>query len=113
MQTHANWVEVSRWLSGLHDSQWAPDAAITEKVRQLTAGAKTELEKIHAIGHYVQNIRYISIQIGLNRGGGMRPHTAAEVFAKSYGDCKDKANLMRAMLKVLDIDGVSSRHLFR
>jgi transglutaminase-like putative cysteine protease len=103
MQTNANWVEVSRWLSGLHDSQWAPDAAITEKVRQLTAGAKTELEKIHAIGHYVQNIRYISIQIGLNRGGGMRPHTAAEVFAKSYGDCKDKANLMRAMLKVLDI----------
>jgi len=103
MQTHANWVEVSRWLSGLHDSQWAPDAAITEKVKQLTAGAKTELEKIHAIGHYVQNIRYISIQIGLNRGGGMRPHSAAEVFAKSYGDCKDKANLMRAMLKVLDI----------
>ncbi|MBC8030340.1 MAG: DUF3857 domain-containing protein [Pyrinomonadaceae bacterium] len=103
MQTNANWVEVSRWLSGLHDTQWAPDAAITEKVRQLTAGAKTELEKIHAIGHYVQNIRYISIQIGLNRGGGMRPHTAAEVFAKSYGDCKDKANLMRAMLKVIDI----------
>ena len=103
MQTNANWGEVSRWLSGLHDSQWAPDAAITEKVKELTAGAKTELEKIHAIGHYVQNIRYISIQIGVNRGGGMRPHTAAEVFAKSYGDCKDKANLMRAMLKVLDI----------
>jgi hypothetical protein len=33
----------------------------------------------------------------------MRPHTAAEVFAKSYGDCKDKANLMRAMLKALNI----------
>ena len=65
--------------------------------------AKTELEKIHAIAHYVQNIRYISIDIGVSRGGGMRPHTAAEVFAKSYGDCKDKANLMRAMLKVLDI----------
>ena len=104
LQTNENWVEVSRWLSGLHDSQAAPDAAITEKVKQLTVGAKTELEKIHAIGHYVQNIRYISIQIGLNRGGGMRPHTAAEVFAKSYGDCKDKANLMRAMLKVLGIE---------
>ena len=33
----------------------------------------------------------------------MKPHTAAEVFAKSYGDCKDKANLMRAMLKALNI----------
>lgn len=103
LQTYANWVEVSRWLSGLHDSQSTPDAAITEKVRQLTAGSKTELEQIHAIGHYVQNIQYISIDIGVSRGGGMRPHTAAEVFAKSYGDCKDKANLMRAMLKVLGI----------
>ena len=103
LQTYANWVEVSRWISALHDSQATPDAAITEKVRQLTAGAKTELEQIHAIGHYVQNIRYISIDIGVSRGGGMRPHTAAEVFAKSYGDCKDKANLMRAMLKVLGI----------
>ncbi len=103
LQTYANWVEVSRWLSALHDPQWTPDAAITEKVKQLTAGSKTELEKIHAIGHYVQSIRYISIDIGVSRGGGMRPHSAAEVFAKSYGDCKDKANLMRAMLKVLDI----------
>src|SRR5258705_4717867 len=103
LQTYANWTEVSRWLTGLHDPQWAPDTAITEKAKQLTTGAKTELEKIRAIGRYVQSIRYISIQIGVSRGGGMRPHSAAEVFAKSYGDCKDKANLMRAMLKVLDI----------
>jgi hypothetical protein len=103
VQTYASWVEVSRWATGLHDPQWAPDAAITAKVKQLTAGAKTELEKIHAIGRYVQDIRYISIDIGVSRGGGMRPHSASEVFAKSYGDCKDKANLMRAMLKVLDI----------
>jgi hypothetical protein len=33
----------------------------------------------------------------------MRPHPATEVFAKSYGDCKDKANLMRTMLKVVGI----------
>ncbi|MDQ2855534.1 MAG: DUF3857 domain-containing protein [Acidobacteriota bacterium] len=103
IQTYANWVEVSRWASGLHAPQWAPDAAITAKVKQLTAGAKTELEKIRAVARYVQDIRYISIDIGVSRGGGMRPHLASEVFAKSYGDCKDKANLMRAMLKVLDI----------
>ncbi len=47
----------------------------------------------------MQNIQYISIQTGLGRGGGYRPHASNEVFAKSYGDCKDKANLMRAMLK--------------
>jgi hypothetical protein len=103
IQTFASWTEVSRWLSQLHDPQATPDEAVAAKVRQLTAEAKTELEKIRAIGRFVQDIKYISIDIGVSRGGGMRPHSAAEVFAKSYGDCKDKANLMRAMLKVLNI----------
>ena len=76
---------------------------MAEKTRQLTANARTEFDKIRAIASYVQSIRYIAIAIGVNRGGGMSPRTAAEVFAKGYGDCKDKANLMRAMLKVLNI----------
>ena len=74
------------------------------KAKQLTEGAKTELEKIRAIGRYVQDIQYISIQTNIGRGGGYRPRLATEVFAKSYGDCKDKANLMRSMLKVLGIN---------
>jgi hypothetical protein len=99
----SNWGEVSYWLAQLHDPQATLNDAMSEKVRQLTANATSELEKIRAVGSYVQGIRYISIDIGVSRGGGMRPHLATEVFAKSYGDCKDKANLMRAMLKVLGI----------
>ena len=99
-----SWQDVSRWMSELQDPQAEPDDAVAAKARELTANAKTELEKIQAIGRYVQNIQYISIQIGLNRGGGYRPHRASEVFAKSYGDCKDKANLMRAMLRALKIE---------
>jgi len=102
-KTFSNWTEVSYWLTQLHDPQAVPNEALSEKVRQLTANAKTELDRIRAVGTFVQNIRYISIDMGVSRGGGMRPHTAIEVFAKSYGDCKDKANLMRAMLKVLGI----------
>jgi len=99
----SKWSEVSFWLSELHDPQSNPNEVITQKVKELTANSRTEMEKIRAIGTFVQNIRYIAIAIGLSRGGGMRPRSAAEVFAKSYGDCKDKANLMRAMLKVLNI----------
>ncbi|HVS21427.1 MAG TPA: transglutaminase family protein, partial [Pyrinomonadaceae bacterium] len=103
LRTFATWAEVSRWLSELHDPQAVPDEAMTARVRQLTVDAKTELDRIRAIGRFVHSIKYISIDIGVSRGGGMRPHAATEVFAKSYGDCKDKVNLMRAMLKVLDI----------
>ncbi|MDT7541668.1 MAG: hypothetical protein QOE33_1572 [Acidobacteriota bacterium] len=99
--TFTDWAEVSRWYSSLADPQAQPDEAISAKVRELTANAKTELDKIRVIGRYVQTLQYISIQIGAGR---FRPHSAAEVFAKRYGDCKDKANLMRAMLKVWNIE---------
>jgi hypothetical protein len=103
IRTFANWSEVGAWMSELEDPQAVLNDPLTSKARELTANAKTEYEKIQAIGRYVQNIQYISIQTGLGRGGGYRPHLSTEVFAKSYGDCKDKANLMRAMLKVLGI----------
>ncbi len=103
IKTFANWSDVSAWMSELEDPQVVVDDPLAGKARELTANARTEYEKIQAIGRYVQNIQYISIQTGLGRGGGYRPHAATQVFAKSYGDCKDKANLMRAMLKVLGI----------
>lgn len=95
------WLDVSRWYAELSDAQSEPDDAIATKARALTANSKTELEKIRAIGSYVQNLQYVSIQIGI---GGYRPHFARDVFAKQYGDCKDKANLMRAMLKAVKIN---------
>jgi hypothetical protein len=100
----ATWIEVSEWLTNLHDPQATPNEALTQKTLQLTSQAKTELDKIRVIGQYVQSIKYIAIAIGVSRGGGMRPRPATEVFAKSYGDCKDKANLMRAMLKIVGIN---------
>src|SRR5262245_44344696 len=100
----SDWTEVSRWLSQLEDPQAVPNAAISEKTRSLVAGAATELDRIKALAAYVQSTHYISIQTGLGRGGGYRPHAAADVFAKNYGDCKDKANLMRAMLKAIGIE---------
>lgn len=101
VRSFEDWSDVSRWYSELTDPQAVPDEKIAAKARELTASAKTEFERIRAIGRYVQNIQYISIQIGVGR---LRPHPANEVFAKAYGDCKDKANLMRAMLKTLNVD---------
>ena len=96
-----DWREVSRWYSELADPQAVPDEQIAARARELTATAKTEGDKVRAIARYVQSLQYISIQIGIGR---WRPHAASQVFAKSYGDCKDKANLMRAMLKVVNIE---------
>jgi len=101
LRSFDTWTDVSRWYTELADPQAAPDDPIALKARELTAGAKTELEKIRAVGRYVQSLQYVSIQIGI---GGYRPHTAVQVFAKQYGDCKDKATLMRAMLRALRVE---------
>jgi transglutaminase-like putative cysteine protease len=94
----SDWRDVSRWLAAISDPQAVADPALSAKVRELTAQAGSEFDRVRAIGAYVQRVQYISIQIGVGRGSGYRPRPAAQVFARNHGDCKDKANLMRAML---------------
>ncbi len=96
----AAWNDVSRWYSELADPQAEPSAALVAKARELTREARTPLEQVRALAAYVQSVNYISVQIGIGR---FRPHGAADVMAKGYGDCKDKANLMRALLKAVGI----------
>jgi hypothetical protein len=99
-----SWVDVSKWASSLHEPQVVIDDNIAAKARDLTANAKTEFEKIQAIGSYVQNLQYISIDIGVAHGNGYKPRPSTLVLSRGYGDCKDKANLMRALLKSLKIE---------
>ena len=103
VRTFENWQDVSKWLTELNDPQVIVNDEITRKAKALAANAVTDYDRIVAIGKFVQSIQYVSIQTGLGRGGGYRPHTSADVFSKAYGDCKDKVNLMRAMLKAVGI----------
>ncbi|HEX8369616.1 MAG TPA: DUF3857 domain-containing transglutaminase family protein [Pyrinomonadaceae bacterium] len=103
-RTFKDWTEVSRWNTEISDPSVIIDDNIANKARELTASAKTEFEKIRAVGSFVQNLQYISIDIGVGRGNGYRPRPSTLVLQRGYGDCKDKANLMRALLKVLKIE---------
>jgi Domain of Unknown Function with PDB structure (DUF3857)/Transglutaminase-like superfamily len=100
----ASWQDVSRWGTELHNPQVTLDDSIAGKARELTANAATELDKIRAIGAFVQNLQYISVDIGIANGNGYKPRPASLVLQRGYGDCKDKANLMRAMLRALKIE---------
>ena len=94
---------MSRWLTELSYAPTGTSGAVSDRARALTAGASSDLDKIRAIAAFVQGINYVSIQTGVGRGGGYRPHAAAQVIEKQYGDCKDKANLMRALLEAVGI----------
>ncbi len=96
--TFHDWDDVGRWQYSLYEPQMGADDALRAKSGELAAGAGTDLEKIRAVGKYVQGIRYVAISIGLDSGGGYTPHAAARILASGYGDCKDKVTLVRALL---------------
>ncbi len=104
LASFASWSQVASWLDSLTAPQAQPNPAITAKARSLAATGSTPMDRIRPIGRYVQNLSYIAIQMGVSRGEGYRPHAASDVFAKSYGDCKDKANLMKTMLASVGIE---------
>lgn len=98
-----DWNDVSHWIRELAAPQAKVSPALQAKAIELTRTLAGERDRIDAIARYVQAINYISIQTGLGVGGGYRPHPAVDVFSKSYGDCKDKANLMHTMLGVIGV----------
>lgn len=96
-RAHRTWSDVARWFDALAAPRVASSAEIQAKTRELIAGKNTPLEKIAALARFAQHdIRYVAIEIGI---GGYQPHAASDVFAKRYGDCKDKVTLLAAMLR--------------
>jgi hypothetical protein len=96
-QVFQGWADVARWLHDLAVDSSRPDEMLANRARDVVSGARSELDTLRALGRFVQGIRYASIQLGTSRGGGYRPHPPGKVLARGYGDCKDKANLLRAL----------------
>lgn len=98
----SSWHEMGLWYWNLFQGRLDPSPEIKQKVAALTANKVTPLEKMRGLADFVQHdIRYVAIELGI---GGWQPHPAPEIFAHHYGDCKDKATLMRSMLHEIGID---------
>ena len=97
VSTILSWDELARWQNSLIDGQFDMDEKIRETVEQIISGTKDRKEIIRRIYEYlVTEIRYLYTGEGIF---GKKPHNAINIFANRYGDCKDKATLMIAMLK--------------
>lgn len=98
----ADWNAMAKWEDGLAAGRRDATTEIKQKVAQLTSSAPTPQAKMEALAAFMQKeIRYVAINLGI---GGWQPHPAADVFAHRYGDCKDKATLLSAMLREVGID---------
>jgi hypothetical protein len=99
-----SWADVTSWLMVLQDAQCDTSPALSDTAHQLTIGNTDAVAKMRALSRYVQSLRYVSFDKGIAKGFGYRPRKASEVYTKGWGDCKAKANLLRAMLRTIGID---------
>jgi tetratricopeptide (TPR) repeat protein/transglutaminase-like putative cysteine protease len=101
LTTFTNWEAVSRWYAKLEQGRTDPTPEIRAKTAELIQGRTTDLDKMQALYNYVsKSIRYVSLSFGVGR---YQPHSAGEIFANQYGDCKDKHTLLASMLQAAGI----------
>jgi transglutaminase-like putative cysteine protease len=80
--------------------------AIAALAQKVTLELTEPRAKALALADWVRkNIRYVGVYIG---AGGVVPHAAATVLANRYGDCKDHASLLEALLAAVGIDSTGA-----
>jgi len=100
MATVPDWETKSRWFYEVNEPQFDADDAVKAKVAEVTAGLKTDEEKIAACLHWVaDNVRYYGTSRGPREGFTL--HTGIETLRDLGGVCKDKAGMLVTMLRVL------------
>jgi tetratricopeptide (TPR) repeat protein/transglutaminase-like putative cysteine protease len=96
VSTMTSWEEVGRWLYDLAAERAEQTPELKSLATKLVEGKDSPRERLDAIYAYVsQSIRYVAISFGV---GGFQPHHASEVLKNQYGDCKDKHQLLAALL---------------
>jgi hypothetical protein len=99
--SYASWEDFGRWWWGLIADEIRVSPEMRAKVAELTAGIESPLEKLRAVYDFVvTDIRYNAWEFGVH---GYEPYSAPVIYSRGFGDCKDKAILVCAMLSELDI----------
>lgn len=90
------WDQFATWYTQLIRDTFTTDADLVQTVNSLVKGKTTTEEKVDAIYRWViQNTHYVALEFGIH---GYRPYPVTQVFHRRFGDCKDKASLLIAML---------------
>ena len=95
------WPDVATWLAAQAESAARVTPAINTRAASLV---RNQAEPIRALAAFVQRLRYVAVNENSNDGRGFVPRDAETVLAQGYGDCKDKANLLRTLLRTQGVD---------
>ena len=101
VSTYANWDDVGRWYWHLVADQLKADDSIRRAAREATKGARSLEEKVAEVHRFVlDNTRYVGLEFGIH---GYKPYRVSQVLSRRFGDCKDKASLLVALLREVGV----------
>jgi transglutaminase-like putative cysteine protease len=97
-----NWEALGEWYAQLVKPQFALSPELEKVVSELVARHPNKLDRVAEIDDLVlKNTRYVAQEFGVY---GFKPYPVAQTYARRFGDCKDKASLMVALLRAAGID---------
>ena len=95
-----SWDDFAAWFRRIAQGSDQIDDTVRRTAAELGEGARDRTERIRRAFEFVSALRYVAVECGVH---GFRPRTPAQVLANRYGDCKDKANLLVALLRAQNI----------
>lgn len=98
----ADWAAVARWAQPLYQVPASLSPALQAQVDRIAKSEPTPAARMLAALQLVQGeVRYLGVEIGPN---SQAPNAPELVYARRFGDCKDKTLLTLTLLKHLGID---------
>ncbi|MGZ4064661.1 MAG: transglutaminase-like domain-containing protein, partial [Bacteroidia bacterium] len=86
----------------IRDIGMSDNSGLFRLTDSILAKTSDTMQKISQIYNWVQkNIKYVAFEEGKN---GYVPRPSSKIFENRYGDCKDKANILIAMLQHAGVD---------
>ncbi|HXT73686.1 MAG TPA: tetratricopeptide repeat protein [Candidatus Angelobacter sp.] len=96
LTSFANWEAAGKWLASIESPASKPASAIAAKTEEITAGKRTDADKVEALYDFVaKQIRLVSIPF---EQLGFAAHDPATILTAGYGDELDKCALLAALV---------------
>ncbi len=100
--TFKSWRELATWYRRLIEPQKVLTPAMRAFVAEVTADKATPGEILGRLAdHVTREIRYVGLEFGIH---GHKPYRTDQVWARRFGDCKDKATLLSLLLSEAGLD---------
>lgn len=97
----ANWDAFAAWYRRLASGSDTAGPGVEALAAEIAAAHPDRAGRLRAAYERVAALRYVAIELGV---GAFRPRTPEQVWRQRFGDCKDKANLLVAVLAKLGIE---------